>query len=209
MPFLGPQWPVSSGRVILDDVCLTDLSFDEVRPYRRKFQVVFSDQYGQLTSEYTLDRIFREVIRAWNPKHSREEIDNRIEEAMAYAGLPAASRRLTPGQITAAERQLAALARALLIRPELIVFHEVTKGLDAPSQAEMFNRIRYICERLEIARLFICDKFEQGWWMGDSLSVLRGGKIVESGDAERVVRQPEHDYTKRLVSCSLGGSERH
>ena len=106
-------------------------------------------------------------------------------------------------QLGILERQLAALTRALLRQPELLILHDVVKGMDVVDSAWILNRIKDITEFLELTSLYITDSLATAHHMGDELAVLHRGRIIERGPSQSVIDEPQHDYTKRLVSSQL------
>lgn len=195
--------PVASGRITFGGVDLTALSERRVRPIRWRFQAVFPDRFGQLTSNLTISQSFREVLRVWHRRATMDEWHHRIESVMIACGLPEAVRNLYPVELDAVERQQAALARALLTGPEFLICHGLTDGLDSVQQAELMNLIRRIREDFRLTLLVVTDDLAVAHHLGDDIGILHQGRLLELGNAETVVNRPEHDYTRRLVSCSV------
>ncbi|MDF1657384.1 MAG: ATP-binding cassette domain-containing protein [Verrucomicrobiales bacterium] len=194
---------VASGTITLAEVETTALGDRHFRKLRRKVQAVFSDRAGQLSPEMTIDQMFLEVLRLWYPKESREEWQRRTEAAMVLCGLPEVIRPLYPAELDAVERQQAAIARALLIGPELLICDGVTQGLDAVQEAELLNLIRHLREEMGLTLFVATDDLAVAHQLGDAIGVLHRGRLLEIGPAESVVNRPQHDYTRRLVSCCL------
>ncbi len=188
----------SSGSVRIDDTEVLRLSRGRFRRMPRGIQAVFSDSFGQLTRSLTLDRMFREVL-AVQGRPGREETHQRIEQAMIRAGLSAAVRYMKPDHLDAMERQRAALARALLRNPAVLILHEFTLGLDAVSQAELLNQLRDLIASSDFALLVVTGHLSVACHLGDRLGVLHQGRLVEIGDTPEVIGNPTHDYTHRLL----------
>lgn len=190
------------GEVWINKLNIREMSLREFGQIRQCIQAVFPDSFGQLTPEFTLDQSYREILAIdgiWAPGRVGEQID----EAMTRTGLPSKTRKLMPTQLDIEERQLAALTRALLRRPELLILHDVVKGMDAVAGAKILNRIKDITESLELTSLYITDNLAVASHMGDELAVLHRGAILEIGPSQSVIKKPQHDYTKRLVSSQL------
>jgi len=194
---------ISSGRIIFGGIDLTTLSDRRFRPVRRRLQAVFPDHFGQLTADMTISEAFREVLGIWHRRESRDQWHQRVESVMIACGLPEAVRDLYPVELDAVERQQASLARALLTGPELIICHGLTAGLDAVQQAELINLVRRLREDFRLTLLTVTDDLAVAQHLGDDIGVFHQGRLIESGSAETVVNRPEHDYTRRLVSCSI------
>lgn len=194
---------VHSGTVRFGGIDLTALSDARFRPVRRRIQAVFPESFGQLAPDLTINQAFREVLGVWHRGTGRADWHHRIEAVMIACGLPEAVRDLYPVELDAVERQQAALARALLPGPELLICHGYTDGLDAVQQAELINLIRQVREDFAISLLVVTDDLAVAHHLGDDIGVIHQGRLLEYGSAEAVVNRPEHDYTRRLVSCSV------
>jgi len=195
--------PVAAGSITFTEVDVTALGDRHFRRLRKRMQAVFSDRFGQLTSQLTVDESFREVLRLWYRREGRESWRQRVEEVMVACGLPEALRALYPVELDAVERQLVALARALLARPQLLVCHEFTRGLDAVQEAELLNALRRVRDEFGPTLLTVTDDLAVAHHLGDDIGVLHRGRLLEFGDAESVVNRPAHDYTRRLVGSSV------
>jgi ABC-type microcin C transport system duplicated ATPase subunit YejF len=194
---------VASGKITFGGIDLTALSERRFRPLRRRIQAVFPDHFGQLTPDLTITQAFREVLKVWHRRETRDESQARIERVMIACGLPEAVRDLYPVELDAVERQQVTLARALLTGPELLICQGFTEGLDAVQQSELINLLRRLREDFKLTLLVLTDDLAVAHHLGDDIGVLYQGKLLESGTAEAVVSRPEHDYTRRLVSCSM------
>ena len=194
--------PIAEGEIIFDEIEIASLSLRKFRAMRKRIQAVFSDSFGQLTPGFSLDQAFREVLRVWHRGLSKDEIHTRIEEVMVATGLAEAARYLYPVELDKVERQLAALARVLLINPEFLICHDFTHGMDAVEQAEVLNRISELRDERKFTMMIVTDDLAVAHHMSDDIAILHRGKILESGKTEQVVSRPEHDYTRRMVTCS-------
>ena len=195
--------PISEGSVTIAEVEVTKLSDHQIRRLRKQVQGVFSDGFGQLTENFTVDEMFSEVLRFWYPKASVEEWHHRIEMVMVSCGLPEAVRHLYPSELDAVERQEVALARALLLEPDLLILHEFTSRMDAVQQAELLDRVRSVREEFGLTLLVFTDDLAVAHQLSDAIGVLHRGRLLELSLARELIDQPEHDYTKRLVSYSI------
>jgi len=194
---------VSSGRIVFDNINITLLPARKFRPVRKWMQAIFPDGFGQFAQGTTLDSFFREAVRAWHPKAGEDEIHGRIEQVMVDLDLPETLRYMFPVEMDAVERQLAAMARAMLPEPEFLLCHNPSQGLDAVEQAEVLNRLSDLREKRGLTVLLSTDDLAVAHHMSENLGVLHRGRLLETGATDQVVNRPAHDYTKRLVSCSL------
>lgn len=190
------------GEVWINKLNIREMSQREFGQIRQCIQAVFPDSFEQLTPEFTLDQSFREIL-AIDGIRGPGRVGQQIDEAMERTGLSSIARKLMPSQLDKVERQLAALTRALLRRPELLILHDFAKGLDAVAGAKLLNRVKEITEELELTSLYLSDNLAVACHMGDEIAVLHRGSIIEQGPSRSVIRKPQHDYTKRLVSSQL------
>lgn len=195
--------PIASGKITFAEIDVNSLGERQFRRVRKRLQTVFSPGFGQLTPDLTLDQAFREVLGLWYSKESKDEWHQRTESVMVACGLPEAVRHLYPVELDAVERQQASLARALLSGPDLLICHGFTQGLDAVEQAELLNLLRKVRDEFNLTLLVVTDDLAVAHHLSDDIGILHRGKLLEYGDAETVVTRPDHDYTKRLVSCSV------
>ncbi len=195
--------PIDDGRMVFADADVTALKESQIRRIRKQIQGVFSDGFGQLTSDFTIDQMFREVLEFWYPRESPEEWYHRMEKVMVACGLPETLRVLYPLELDAVERQEVALARALLLEPQLLVLHGFTHRMDAVQQAELLDRVRSVREEFSLSLVVLTDDLAVAHQLSDDIGVLHRGRLVELSSARTLVDQPVHDYTKRLVSFSI------
>lgn len=194
---------VDSGKIVFAEVDTTALGQRHFRRLRKRLQAVFSDEFGQLTPELTVDGMFREALQVWYPRARKEDWQHRVESVMVACHLPEAIRALYPAELDAVERQQVALARALLPQPDFLICHGFTSGLDAVQEAELLNLLGRVREDLGLTMLVVTDDLAVAHQLSDTVAILHRGRILETGPAEAVVSHPKHEYTKRLVSCSL------
>ena len=194
---------ISSGKIVFNEAEISNLSRRKYHPWRKSIQAIFWDEFGQMNPRLSLDQSFRQVIRVWYPTDNKFEILSRIESVMDLVQLPASSRYLTPLELDPAERQLATLARSMLPEPKLLIAHEVTRGLDVIEQAEVLNRISDVKDSRGLSVLLVTDDLAVAEHMSDNIGVLHRGRLVETGATEMIMKQPEHDYTRRLVSSTV------
>lgn len=195
--------PVSGGSILVSEVEATQLNSRQIRRLRKKVQGVFSDFFGQLTENFTVDEMFYEVLKFWYPRESTEDWHYRIESVMVACGLPEAVRHLYPAELDAVERQEVALARALLMEPELLILVDFTERMDAVQQAELLDKVSSVREEFGLTLLVFTDNLAVAHQLSDDIGVLHRGRLLELSPARELVDHPEHDYTKRLVSYSV------
>jgi peptide/nickel transport system ATP-binding protein len=193
--------PLSGGSVNFGGIDLASLSAGELRGRRRDFQIIFQDPYSSLNPRMRVVDIVEEGMIALGVGGDRRARATRVEEIIAQVGLGAEMKYRYPHEFSGGQRQRIAIARALAVEPRLIVCDEPTSALDVSVQAQILNLLRDLQSRLCIAYLFITHNMSVVEYLADEIAVMYLGKIVEQGTAEEVLRNPQHAYTKALLSA--------
>lgn len=184
----------SSGSIRFDGRELTELARSERRRASAGIQAVFQDPYSSLNPSMTIADILAEPITEGKGKQKRE----RVEELLDAVGLPSGSGRRLAREFSGGQRQRIAIARALALRPKLIICDEPTSALDMSTQSRVLKLLRDLQEQTSVAYLFISHDLRVVQAMSEHTAVLLGGEIVELGSADQVAEAPEHPYTRRL-----------
>jgi len=175
------------------------------RPLRRRVQVVFQDPFGSLSPRRTVGEIVAEGLQLHHPGLSKSEVVRRVLVTLAEVGLtPEAFPGLLsryPHAFSGGQRQRIALARALIVEPELLVLDEPTSALDVTVQQQILTLLQDLQKRRGMAYLLITHDLDVLRAMAHDVLVLQGGRVLESGPAEQVLSQPEHPYTQGLLDA--------
>ena len=198
----------TSGHVSMRGRDLNALPPAELRAARRDFQMVFQDPYGSLDPRQTVARIVAEPIEALGGT-SRAERRERAGESLAAVGLRATDLDKYPHEFSGGQRQRIAIARALITRPQLIVADEPVSALDVSVQAQVLNLMQDLQQQSGISFLLISHDLAVVNHLCDDVVVLLKGKIVESGPSERLFRDAQHPYTRRLLDAVPHGPVHH
>lgn len=170
----------------------------ETRQVRRLVQVVFQDPYACLNPSLTIGAALREAITARGTQAGSGE----VEELLELVGLPASYRAARPSALSGGERQRAAIARAIAVRPRLLICDEPVAALDVSVQAQVLEVLRTVRKDYAMSMLFITHDLAVVRQMTDRVIVLRHGEIVESGDTPSALDSPRHPYTIQLVGSA-------
>lgn len=197
---LGVQ-PPTRGEVLLDDQPLAGLLHGDFVRTRRRLQVVFQDPGGSLTPWMTVQQAIAEPLLAHRIAPDRREAFRRVGELLELVGLRAAHAGRYPHEFSGGQRQRIAIARALALQPDVLVCDEVTSGLDASVRARVINLLADLHRERQLSYLFITHDLHVARVISDRIAVLRGGRVVELGDAEQVFRSPTHPYTRELLAA--------
>ncbi|MER7250751.1 ATP-binding cassette domain-containing protein [Kribbella sp. NPDC000426] len=193
--------PVSSGSIRFDGQELVGMSRRERRRLSDDIQVVFQDPYSSLNPSMTVEDILVEPLVA-RGSVSRVAATERVRTLLDQVGLPQDAVRRLPREFSGGQRQRIAIARALALRPKLIVCDEPVSALDLSTQARVLDLFISIQEETGVAYLFISHDLAVVRHISHRVAVLYRGDIVEYGDAAAVTERPEHLYTKRLLMAA-------
>ena len=191
----------TSGRIVIDGFDFSTLSLSEVRRRRLDFQMIFQDPYASLNPRMTISAALTEAIRQRHPQLSGQALAERIAELMRTVGLDPRYQKKYPHEFSGGQRQRIAIARALAPEPKLIIADEPVSALDVSIQSQILNLLKKLRAELGLTMLFISHDLGVVRYLADRIAVMYQGKIVEQGDAERVFSEPEHEYTKALLSA--------
>ena len=188
------------GQVQLEGRELTGLSRGELRPLRRRLQMIFLDPFSSLNPRLPVGEIIGEGMSALGVSSSADRADA-IAALLQQVGLDAAAAHRYPHEFSGGQRQRVAIARALAVQPELIVCDEPTSALDVSVQAQILNLLKALQDDLGLAYLFITHNFAVVDYLAQDVAVMYLGRIVERGTVDEVLRSPRHPYTKALLSA--------
>ncbi len=195
--------PASSGRIVFDGTDLSALPEKQVKPWRRRMQMVFQDPYGSLNPRRTVFDTLDAVLALHDTANKRERA-TRIASILDRVGLPASAIHRYPHEFSGGQRQRIGIARALILQPSLVILDEPVSALDVSIQAQILNLLAELKEAFGLSYLFISHDLSVIRYIADRVLVMQAGKIVESGDRDQVWNSPQHPYTKTLLSAAPG-----
>jgi ABC-type oligopeptide transport system ATPase subunit len=182
-----------------------DISLLKRRELARKIQIIFQDPFASLNPKLTIGTILGEAIRsrlkANREKVKTKEVMNETEELLNRVGLPANILNEYPHQFSGGQRQRIGIARALAMRPELIVADEPVSSLDISVQAQILNLLLDLRDSLGLSYLLIAHDLNIVRFLSDRVAVMYQGKIVEIGSVRDIYENPQHPYTMRLLEA--------
>ena len=190
----------TSGAVVYDGQDLTKLSRKELRPIRRRMQMIFQDPYASLNPRMTVSSIISEPIRTHGLMRGRE-VDARVQELMEVVGLNPRYIRRYPHEFSGGQRQRIGIARALAAEPDFIVCDEPISALDVSIQAQIINLLAELQSQFGLTYLFIAHDLAAVRHVSDRIAVMYLGKIVELANFDKIYSTPRHPYTQALISA--------
>ena len=190
----------TAGSVVFGGREITTLSPDELRPMRRRMQIIFQDPFGSLNPRMPISDIIGEGLLAQGMKN-RKERDKKVEDSLEVVGLRRDYSRRYPHEFSGGQRQRVGVARALALNPEFIVCDEPVSALDVSIQSQVLNLLLDLRRDFNLTYLFISHNLSVIQYFSDRVGVMYLGKIAELGTVEQLYADPRHPYTVALLSA--------
>jgi len=191
----------TEGQIVLDGQDITRLKGRQLQTAYRKMQMVFQTPTESFDPRHTLGDGVGESLR--NFGHSRSTVREQVAQLLEQCGLPPEFAKRYPHQVSGGQCQRAAIARAIAIKPKLLICDEATSALDVTIQTEILALLSDLRRELNLSILFICHDIALVQQFCDRVLVMYKGSIVEEGVPDEVTRNPQNDYTKRLIESIL------
>lgn len=192
----------SQGKINFQGLEIDQYSQKQMRPIRRQMQVVFQDPFGSLSPRMSVGQIIGEGLKIHNIG-SREEQETAIIRALNEVGLDEDCINRYPHEFSGGQRQRIAIARALALKPSLILLDEPTSALDRTVQKQVVELLKSLQEKYNLAYLFISHDLAVVKALSHQLMVIKSGHVVEKGPAEQLFSSPQHPYTKQLLEAAF------
>ena len=192
--------PATSGEVIFDDKPVFQQSAVDLRALRREMQIIFQDPGGSLNPRMRVGRLVGEPLMVHGLAKG-DELQSRVEQLLERCGLWKQAADRYPHEFSGGQRQRIGIARALAVEPRLIVCDEPTSALDVSIQSQILNLLDDLQDEFGLSYLFISHDMAVVHHVCDRIAVMYNGKIVEVGPSDQVIHDPQHEYTKALLSA--------
>lgn len=193
-------YEVTEGEVIYDGTDISQLNENEMRPFRKKIQMIFQDPYASLNTRMTVGDIIGEPLDI-HGLATGEERQRIIWDLLERVGLNKDHANRYPHEFSGGQRQRIGIARALAVSPEFIICDEPISALDVSIQAQVVNMLQDLQDEMGLTYLFIAHDLSMVKYISDRIGVMYLGKLVEVADADKLYDTPEHPYSQALLSA--------
>jgi oligopeptide/dipeptide ABC transporter ATP-binding protein len=193
--------PATSGDVIFDGQDISCMKKSLWMPLRREMQIIFQDPYSSLDPRMTVSEAIAEPLKIHKMFKNKKDLENRVEEVMATVGLDRRYINTYPHEMDGGRRQRIGIAKALALNPRFIVCDEPVSALDVSIQAQVLNLMMDLKDDLGLTYMFVSHDLSVVRHISDDVMVLYLGKTVELAPSEELFKNPQHPYTKALLSA--------
>lgn len=194
--------PLAGGAVQIAGERFPQADKSAMRRLRRKIQIVFQDPYSSFNPRHTVRQIIAEPFHLLDARPTKEDADARVAEALTAVGLSPEDAAKRPHEFSGGQRQRIAVARALAIRPEIIILDEATAALDATARWRVLDLLMRLSESHGLTYVFITHDLSVVRDVADRVAVMRAGRIIEKNAASAIFTAPQEGYTKELIAAA-------
>lgn len=195
----------SAGKIIFEGSDITHLTEKDIRSSRKRMQIIFQDPYSSLNPRIRIGNALNEVLQIHSKLDGRQR-KQKVMDLLVRVGLLESHYDRYPHEFSGGQRQRIVIARALILEPSFVICDESVSALDVSVQAQVLNLLNELKSDFGFAALFISHDLSVVRYISDRILVMKQGKIVETGESEKVYNNPEHPYTRQLLEAIPGVS---
>ena len=182
---------------------INNFNFKEMRPLRSDIQIVFQDPFGSLSPRLSIKEIIGEGLEIHKKDLDKKDKENLILDTLKKVELNTNILNRYPHEFSGGQRQRIAIARAIVLKPRFLILDEPTSALDLSVQSQIINLLKKLQKENNLGYIFISHDLRVVKSLAHELIVLKNGKIVESGNSNKIFRKPKQKYTKQLISAAF------
>ena len=187
----------SEGQILFDGTDITHLAQAELKPLRRRMQMIFQDPQSSLNPRHTIGAILRGALTL----HGLDASEPVLASILDRVGLPSSALKRYPHQLSGGQRQRVGIARAIALKPDFVVADEIVSGLDVSTQAQVIDLLKGLREEMGLALAFISHDLSVIRHICSRIVIMKAGEIVEEGDTAETFRSPKTGFTKTLITA--------